>query len=183
MPLALFLVAVGTLCRLAPHPSNAVPMGAICLFAAARLPRWWALGVPLVAMLVSDIILGAQIGVIPGLTAVLATSYGTYALIVFLGSWLRRDAGPATRVGSSLAASTLFFVTTNFAVWASGACGDRYAMTGSGLLECYAEAVPFFGNGVLADLVGTAALFGGLDWVLRRLGWAATKPAAPLELV
>lgn len=182
MPLALFLVALGTFCRLAPHPSNAVPMGAICLFAAARLPRFWAPAVPLAAMLLSDVVLGARIGEAPGLSVVLATSYATYAAIALLGGFLRRDAGPATRAGSSLGASTLFYLTTNFAVWASLACGDRYPLTLAGLAECYAEALPFFGNGLLADLIGTAALFGVVDPVLRRLGWTAEEPAALPEV-
>ena len=55
--LSLFLIAVGAIYRLVPHPVNAVPMGALALFAGASLPRRWAWIVPVAAMGLSDLVL------------------------------------------------------------------------------------------------------------------------------
>ena len=55
MTTAFFLIVLGTLSRLAPHPPNAVAMGALALYAGARLPRRWAYLVPIVAMAASDL--------------------------------------------------------------------------------------------------------------------------------
>ena len=46
----LSLIAVGAIYRLVPHPVNAVPMGALALFAGATLSRRWAWIVPVAAM-------------------------------------------------------------------------------------------------------------------------------------
>ena len=49
MTTAVLLVFLGALSRLIPHPPNFVAMGALALYAGARLPRRWAIEVPLAA--------------------------------------------------------------------------------------------------------------------------------------
>ena len=51
----------------------------------------------------------------------------------------------------------LFFVTSNLATWAEGL---EYPLTLAGLVQCFYRAIPFYGNTVMADLLGTAVLFG-----------------------
>ena len=72
----------------------------------------------------------------------------------------------------SLAASTLFFLLSNFGVWLAG----WYPMTGAGLLSCYAYAIPFFGYTVAGDLLFTVLLFGSYQWSRRPL-FVTGKPA------
>ena len=67
-------------------------------------------------------------------------------------------------VGTSMAASIFFFVTTNFAVWAEG---RLYPPTFEGLASSYYNALPFFRNTLLGDLVFTLALFGAYAVVYR----------------
>ena len=69
---------------------------------------------------------------------------------------------------ASLAGSLLFFVVTNFAVWATG---RLYPLTGSGLAVCYAAAIPFFRNSLLGDIAFTTILFGGMALLENRLVW------------
>src|SRR5947209_4572342 len=118
MTTAVLLIVLGAISRLVPHPPNAVAIGALALYAGARLPRAWAFVVPIAAMVFSDAIIdfGAGHGAFPVTRLVV---YGTLALIVALGRLPRAQAGPLTRVGMSLMASSLFFLTTNFAVWAT----------------------------------------------------------------
>ncbi len=54
--------------------------------------------------------------------------------------------------------SVLFFVLTNFGVWA---VGTFYPKTMSGLVTCYVVAIPFFRNTLAGDFAFTALLFGG----------------------
>jgi len=71
----------------------------------------------------------------------------------------------------------LFFVLTNFGVWALGAL---YPKTLTGLTECYVVAIPFFRNALLSDLFYSALLFGGLALAEKQwpiLGEAAPTPA------
>lgn len=59
-------------------------------------------------------------------------------------------------LGFTLGASVLFFIVSNFGVWASG----YYGFSFSGLTACYAAAIPFFKNTLLGDLTGSTVLFG-----------------------
>jgi len=61
-----------------------------------------------------------------------------------------------TNMGSALASSVSFFLLSNFAVWAAH---DMYPKNFSGLMTCYAMAVPFFRGTLAGDLVFTAVLF------------------------
>jgi vitamin B12 transporter len=157
------LVLLGAFSRLLPHPPNAVALGALALFAGARLPRWLAVLVPLAAMAASDLVLDLGTGR-SALSATRLTIYVTFAVIALAGR-AARAASPARLALFSVSASTLFFVTSNFVVWAAG---ELYPRTASGLALCYAAALPFFGNTLLADLAGTAVLF-SLDAFSRRV--------------
>jgi len=76
--------------------------------------------------------------------------------------------------GAAVASAVLFFILTNFGVWA---LGTLYPKTLIGLSECYAVAIPFFHNTLLSDLVYSALLFGGL--ALAEKQWPILGQAAP----
>ena len=164
MTTAVLLVLLGALSRLIPHPPNFVALGAVALYAGARLPRRLAWIVPLAAMALSDFLLDFGTGR-AALTLVRAADYAAFAAIVLVGrAALARSGRPARLVASSLAASSLFFVVSNLAEWVRD---PIYAKTAAGLLLCYAAAIPFFWATLTADLLGTAALF-SLDALSRR---------------
>ena len=173
-----FLILAGLMSRLLPHPSNAVALGAIALYAGARLSRRWAVVVPLAVMIASDLVLYA-VNVYEFYPATSITTYVTFALVAAFGGLVPKDAGAVTRAGMSVAASTLFFLASNFVVWAEGS-GLELPRTFAGLVARYAAAVgPFDVNSLAADLVGTTALF-GLDALFART--RAEKPVAVGEL-
>ena len=176
---AMFLIVLGTLCRLAPHPPNAVAIGALALYAGARLPKAWAFLVPMVAMAASDVWIDWGSNQ-PVFTLSRLTIYATFAAMVAAGRLLKSTTSPMPRMGMALAASTVFFLTTNFAVWASPQVASpghpTFPATFDGLMQCYVSALPFFGNSVMADLIGTAVLF-SLDGLAFRL-LPRRKPAA-----
>lgn len=172
---AITLVVLAVGCRLLTpwlHGWNFVPMGALALYAGSRLPRRWAWVVPVAAMALSDLMLdyGTQR---PELTRWVI--YATFAATTFLGPIANRP-----QFGSwllpilSVSASTLFWVTSDLATWAEGLL---YPQTLAGLAACFVAAIPFYPNTVLADLLGTAVLF-GLGPLVER----AFRPVKPREV-
>jgi hypothetical protein len=86
------------------------------------------------------------------------TVYATYAAITLLGPLANQPKfGRWLLPFWSITGSTLFFVTSNLSTWGEGLL---YPMTFTGLTTCYVAAIPFFRNTVVADLLGTALLFG-----------------------
>jgi len=147
------------LVRLLPHPWNFTPIGAMALFGGATF-RNRALGfvVPLASLFVSDLVIG--------LHSLMWAVYGTFALMVVMGRWLRGRRRFLPIAGTSLAGSLLFFLITNWAVWLSGM---TYPKTIAGLLACYVAAIPFFGNTIAGDAFYAAMLFGGFALLERRV--------------
>src|SRR5437763_12966653 len=112
--LAFLFVAAGVFLRVIPHPWNFAPVGAIALFGGAHFERrWMAVVLPLATMLAGDAFIGFH--------SLMPAFYATYALIAALGMLLRERRTSIAFVGAaSLLSSTIFYVTTNFAVWAMG---------------------------------------------------------------
>ncbi len=164
------LIVVAALTRLLPHPPNFSPVEAIALFGGAYFAsRRWALAVPLLAMLVSDLALGALVG--NDYAAYLGgfsfwSVYACIALSTLLGFGLRGKVGGARVLGYSLAGSVLFFVVTNFAAWLGW---PAYPQTPAGLGAAYVAGIPFFQWTVLGTLFYAALLFGGFELLRHRL--------------
>ncbi len=168
--MAYLLIILATLCRLIPHPPNFTPVLAVALFGGATLPRRAALAVPLLAMLLSDLVLGYPLG---WMTLVV---YGCFLSGAWLGRLLVHRSTWRRRVAAVLAGSVIFFVVTNFAVWL-GSEGS-YEHTLDGLVRCYVMALPFFRNSVLGDFAWSITLFGLHD--LARL-WTQSQRRSARE--
>lgn len=160
------IVVAGAALRLLPHPPNFAPVGALALFGGAHFERKrFAFAVPLAAMLVSDAVLEALFGW--GFHSAMPVVYGAFALIVCVGFLLRERRGAAVAVsGGTLASAAIFYLTTNFAVWATS---GMYPKTLAGLATCYIAAIPFFGATLAGDLFYCAVLFGSFAWAEHRL--------------
>ena len=164
------LIFVAALSRLLPHPPNFSPVEAIALFGGAYFAsRAWALAVPLIALLVSDLVMGAVVGAsyasyIGGIS--FWSVYACIALSTLLGFGLRGKVGGARVLGYSLAGSVLFFIVTNFGAWLGS---PIYPQSGAGLVAAYAAGIPFFQWTVLGTLAYAAILFGGFALLRRRL--------------
>lgn len=168
--LAIVLAAVAMVSRLVPHPANFTALGAVALFSGTYLPRRWGWWLPLGILFVTD----AAIGFYNPL--VMLGVYGSFAVVSLIGWYVRRHKKPSAVLVGALSASIIFFVITNFAVWAFTA---MYPKTGAGLFAAYAMAVPFFRNMLLSDVIYTGVLFGAHElgmWVWReRLFWTKTR--------
>lgn len=169
--LALALIALAALTRLLPHPHNFTPIGAIALFGAAYFSRQWLmLAVPFAALFLTDLFLNNVIyRELYGGNFILITSwwiYAAFALVMLAGlGWFNKKVNGVRVIGASLSASAIFFLVTNFSVWAESA---MYPKTAAGLAACYTAGLPFLGNTMLGDLFFSAALFGVYEWAKRK---------------
>lgn len=167
------LILLGALSRLLPHPPNATPVLAVALFGGAYFSdTHWAFGVPLFAMLTSDLVLSLTQGHAL-LTPIQATVYGCIGAVAGLGVWALARVSVLRVATTGLAGALLFFVVTNFAVWVGG---SLYPHTLSGLLECYVAALPFFRNTLLSTWGYAALLFGVFEGAKVRFPSLAAKP-------
>lgn len=162
------LILIGVILRFVPHPANFAPIAAIGLFSGCYLKKKWAFLVPVAAMLISDYFIGFYSW------KIMASVYLSFALIGLMGLGIKKHKTVYTVLGGSLAASVLFYVITNFAVWAFG---TMYAHNLAGLVGCYVAAIPFFRNTVLGDVFYVSVLFGSYElaslWVRQRAEKAA----------
>jgi len=147
------LIAIAVIGRLIPHASNITPLYAVALFACAVFPKRWAIVVPVVAMIASDLMIGMH-------ATVMFTWTGMLAFAAF-GYGIRESRTTTKIVGSALAGSIVFFIWTNFGHWLTM---GMYPMNGAGLAACYTAALPFFRNSTLGNLAFSGALFAAYEW-------------------
>jgi hypothetical protein len=155
-PLAIGLVVLGALIRVTQH-WNFAPVGALSLFAGARLRGWKAWVLPLALMAITDPLLGGYSGATP-------LVYLSFLINVWIGTRLRGTENPLLIGSGALAGSIQFFLITNFA-WLSAS--GMYPHTPGGVLSCYAAGVPFFWRTLASDLVYSGVLFGLHAWLSR----------------
>jgi hypothetical protein len=155
----LTLIVLGAFARAIPHPPNVAPIAAIALFGGAMLrDRRAAYGAPLVTMLLSDLFLAAFVYGARPLIHSQPIVYACFLATVAIGVLVKRRRTPLVIGAASLASSILFYLVTNFAVWAGG---SMYPKTAPGLVTCYQAAIPFFRNTLGGDLAFASLLFGG----------------------
>lgn len=148
------MIAIAALSRLIPHAWNFTPVAAMALFGGAQFSkRREAFLVPLAALFLSDLILGFH--------STMLAVYLCFAITVLIGRQMHGHISVGSVVGGSLISSVMFFVVTNFACWLTMA---EYTKDLSGLGFCYTQALPFFRNTLLGDLVFNGVLFGSFAW-------------------
>lgn len=161
--LILTVLAVAT--RLLPHPANVAPIGALALFLGATAlneqngaKRTVSLAVPIVALFLSDLLLGFYTW------EVMVSVYVGFGLTLLLGLLVRKFYRLESVVAASILGSIIFFLLTNAAVWAFTPMYDKSL---TGLIQSYTMALPFFRNSLLGDLMYSAVLFGVYEYAIR----------------
>jgi len=148
-------VFIGAFARIIPHPANFAPIAAMAIFGGTYMGKKQALILPILAMILSDFIIGFDS------LPIRLSVYGSFIFAVLIGFWIKNHKNFKNIVLASFLSSILFFIITNFAVWAFG---GLYPKSISGLTECYFIAIPFFRNTILGDLFYCGAFFGGYEF-------------------
>ncbi len=144
------MILLAAIIRLLPHYPNFTPIGAMALFGGAYFSKkYLAFLIPFAAMFLTDLILGFH--------ATMWAVYLSFGLMVIIGMLMINKVKISNVFLASITASVLFFVITNFAMWA---VGGIYSPDLKGLIACYAAAVPFFHYTLLGDLFYVGLMFG-----------------------
>lgn len=113
-----------------------------------------AVMLPVLAMLISDVIIGLNsTSIFHSTMTFVYVGFGLALVPAFLTqkqhssaqTWLKR-------MSAIVAGSMIFYVISNFGVWLMD---GMYPMTGEGFVQCYTMAIPFFKNQLVADLILT----------------------------
>ena len=146
-PISLILILA--LARLIPHPPNFTPIIAVAIMSGYFFKNinlsFLAL---IVAMLVSDLFIGFYENVI--------FVYASLLLITFIFYKISNKISFKNLFIYGFAGSLIFFIVSNFGVWALGSPGVydiAYEKNLNGLMQCYILAIPFFGNTFLSTLI------------------------------
>ena len=132
--LVLFIF-VAALFRLIPHPPNFAPVTALALFSGVYFNnKTLSIGVPLIAMILSDLYLGFY--------SISLWVYISFIAVSIFGIFYKK-----IKFKSIFISSLIFFIVSNFGVWVLG-----YPKTFDGFLLCYSLAIPFFGYSLIGDL-------------------------------
>ena len=131
--------------RLIPHPPNFTPIIASAIVAPMFLHnRLFGLIIPIMAMFITDIIIG----------------FHSYQIVIYLTLATISLMSPLKKNYTQLAlfaifSSVWFFLVTNFAVWIAW---DYYPKNWEGLVLCYTLAIPFFKNTIISTCLFTGLL-------------------------
>lgn len=133
--LIILFILISVWFRLIPHLPNFTPVTSLALFSGLMLKRkWLSISIPLVAMMLSDLVLG--------FSSISIWVYLGFVLVTTIGWFLNK-----MNIKSILLSSLIFFIVSNFGVWMLD-----YSHTFEGLIICYTLAIPFFGYSIMGDL-------------------------------
>ena len=141
----IFFVCILALSRIIPHPPNFTPILASAIMAPMLIKdRWFGIAIPIVAMFISDVIIG----------------FYSYQFVIYSSILAIALVAPMRknyfRLGiMAIGGSVWFFITTNFAEWM---IWDYYPKTIEGLITCYTLAIPFFKNTLISTCLFTGLL-------------------------
>ena len=145
--------------RLAPHPMNFAPIGALALFGGAYFSKKReALAIPLLSLILGDVFAGFH--------QLIPFVYASFLVSVTIGFWLRRKRSAPRIAAATLAGAIQFFLVTNFALWASSI--GSFPKTAGGLAACYVAGLPLFWNTLAGDAFYATLLFGAMALAERR---------------
>ena len=143
------LIAIAACSRFFIGIPNFSPIMAIALFGGAMLNRKLAFVVPVAAMLLTDLYFGFH--------SSMFAVYGSFLLTVMIGKKFVSNPNVKNVAASSIVSALQFFVITNLSVWAFS---GMYTLDVSGLVACYAAAIPFFKNTLASTLAFSTVMFG-----------------------
>lgn len=160
---AFIIIFFAVVLRLWPHPPNVAPITAMALFGGVYLNKKSALIIPLIALFLSDLILGFH--------DTMLFVYGSFLLTGLIGIWLKKHKNTLNIVVGTFLSSLLFYFITNFGVWL---VSEMYPHTLYGLFESYVLAIPFYRNTLIGDFIYTGIFF--CSYELIRVSLARMHP-------
>ena len=132
--------------RFIPHPPNFTSLIALSFYIPVFLGLRF-LPVLIISFAITDLIIGYHSGT--------HWTWGSIFLIGLISPLFAKKL--KLRITGSLLGASIFFVITNFGVWASGMYGYEF----NGIIKCYVLAIPFFAYSLLSTLLFSLAIESG----------------------
>ena len=123
--------------RFIPHPPNFTSLIALSFYIPVFLGLRF-LPALIISFAITDIIIGYHSGT--------HWTWGSVLLIGLIAPLFAKNI--KLRITGSLLGASIFFIITNFGVWASG----MYGYTIQGFFNCYILAIPFFAYSLISTL-------------------------------
>ena len=123
--------------RFIPHPPNFTSLIALSFYVPVLLGLRY-LPILLISFAITDFIIGYH--------TVTHWTWGSIFLIGLISPIFARNI--TSRVSGAILGACIFFLITNFGVWASG----MYGYTLEGIILCYTLAIPFFTYSIISTL-------------------------------
>ena len=143
------LIFVLALAKLIPHPPNFTPVIAVAIMSGYLFKNInISFLILLFAMLISDLFIGFYENLI--------FVYLSLILITFIFHKISKKINLKNLFIYGFSGSLIFFIISNFGVWALGSPGLNdiaYEKSLNGLMECYFMAIPFFGNTFFSTII------------------------------
>ena len=161
---------------------NFSPMAALCLCGAACLPRRFAIAVPFIALLGTDLVLNSHYG-FPLFTVEFLGTIVAFAVVAAFGWQLRKNPRPGVILPAVLGGSLFFYIATNTASWLT-LTEPSYAKTAAGWLQALTTGLPgyaptwiFYRNTLISDMLFTALFLACMQWSRRPAKLPEAQPA------
>ena len=169
-----FLILATALYRMIPFEMRegwlGAPQFAIAIFAGSVIKqKRWAFALPVFSMLISDIFMQVMHyfnpSLMPGFYSGQFSNYLLVASLTVIGFFIS-SRKPAEIGAGILAAPTVYFLLSNFIVWAGNGGWQRSKSFG-GLMQSYMDGLPFYRMDFLGTLVWGSLFFGSYFLVMQ----------------
>ena len=131
--------------RFIPHPPNFTSLLALSFYVPALLGTRY-IPVLLISFIITDFFIGFH-------SSVLFT-WGSVIIISLMSKFFITNI--INRISGALLGACVFYIITNFGVWSLGS----YGYTVSGLINCYALAIPFFAYSLISTFIFSGIIEG-----------------------
>jgi hypothetical protein len=170
----IILIALAAICKYIFGPdldwSGFSPVIAIALFSGFIMQRKNASFIlPLLALFISDAVIqflySQNLFPYAGFYDGQWKNYLILLLSTLIG-WGLKGKNYKSLLAGTIAAPTIFFLVSNFAVWAGQTL--TYSKDFNGLMACYVAGLPFYKNSLLATLLFTPGILFLYNYMVRR---------------
>ena len=135
---SILIFSILAVSRFVPHPPNFTSLLALSFYVPVMLGNRYIPAL-MVSFLITDIIIGFH--------GVLLFTWGSVFLISLISKYFTKSI--LIRISGALGGAFIFYIITNFGVWALG----NYGYTFEGLIMSYTLAIPFFGYSLISTLL------------------------------
>lgn len=170
----LLLIAVATACKFFFGPelswSGFSPVIAIALFSGMIVKdKSKSFLLPLIAVFASDVLIHImfKMGWFPyaGFYSGQWINYSFLLLVTLIG-WALKGKNYTTLFAGALAGPTLFFLISNFSMWAGSQ--TLYSKSVSGLMACYTAGLPFYKNALTSTVIFLPLIILAYTFIVKR---------------